>query len=155
VNIGSASSNPTTTLTTYVPLTIGYTPSSLSQLGGFVSVPYSGGSGNFTSSTTLIYGTYSLTQPGCYLFIVNCINYSSNLVNPHAECYITNATSGVTIGITAYSGITTSSTMGYSLSGFSQITTPSTITTGINVNFSSGTAIATNNLFSFNIIRIA
>jgi len=136
---------------------IGYVAPTVSQLGGFISVPYSVVTSAFTSAVDKVYGTYTLTQAGYYLMVANCINYSASLVTPYAQCYIYDTTNSKYIAYLGSQQSTTNSTMAYSVSGFYYVpaSTNTVITVSVGITFSSGSATAQSNPFNFNIIRIA
>jgi len=134
----------------------GYVAPTVAQLGGFVYVPYSA-SGNFTSGQDKVYGTTTLTQAGYYLFVANCINYTSSCANPYAQATIYDVTNSKYIAYVTSQQGTTSSTMAYSLSGFYNVpaSTSTVINLTINITFSSGTATITSGAYNFYVVRIA
>lgn len=144
-------------LTISSPLTINYSTPTTSQLGGFISVPYASPATSFSSTVDKVYATYTLTQAGYYLFVVNCINYTASCANPYGQALIFDVTNSKYIAYTAQQYGTTSSTMAYSLSGFYNVpaSTSTVIELRVNITFSSGTATATNGVYNFYIVRIS
>jgi hypothetical protein len=135
----------------------GFVAPTTAQLGGFVSATYTGGTGTFTSGTTKVYGTITLTQQGYYLFVANCINYNASTVNPFADVTIFNVTDSAYVAYVTSQQSTTNSTTAYSLSGFYRVTSSASKTFELRVliAFSGGTATASGNVFSYYAIRLA
>jgi hypothetical protein len=134
----------------------GYVAPNLTQLGGFYSVPYSAGTVNFVSNTAITYATYTITQPGYYLFVATAICYTSSLVNTYNQAYILDNTNSKYIAYVAYpTTSTTSSTIAFNLSGFYQITNTTTVILQLVLQFSSGSATTTSGAYNYYIIRIA